>query len=111
MLKMLATLARGGAGMSNLFFLLCWWVGVFTRPGVPNPHLMTGEFIIQPCPPPVAKIEFAGRFVLFDEKGREIVVVNTKTGKVTLRGNPNAAAKRFWKAVELMAGRAGEGVK
>ena len=52
--------------------------------------------------PPVAKIEFAGRFVLFDDAGREIVAVNTKTGKVKLRGNPNEAAKRFWRAVEMM---------
>lgn len=93
--------------MTSLFFMLCWWVGVFTRPEMPNPrtpHFMTGELIMQPCPPPVAKFEFAGRFVLFDEKGREIVAVDTRTGKVKLRGNPNAAAKRFWKAVELMKG-------
>lgn len=86
--------------MTNLFFLLCWWVGVFTRP--PAPLTSFATISLWKAPPPVAKFEFAGRFVLFDEKGREIVVVNTRTGRVKLRGNPNAAAKRFWKAVELM---------
>jgi hypothetical protein len=94
--------------MTNLFFMLCWWVGVFTRPWVPASPVSPDTMSFWKVPPPVAKFEFAGRFVLFDEKGREIVVVNTRTGRVKLRGNPNAAAKRFWKAVELM-GRAGRG--
>ena len=92
--------------MTNLFFMLCWWVGVFTRP--PVPLVSTGTMSFWKVPPPVAKFEFAGRFVLFDENGREIVVVNTRTGRVKLRGNPNAAAKRFWEAVELMGGTSKE---
>lgn len=89
--------------MSNLFFLLCWWVGVFTRPEPLSAHSMTGTLtFVKTVEPPVAKIEFSGRFILYDDAGREIVVVNTKTGKVKLRGNPNEAAKRFWKAVEMM---------
>lgn len=88
--------------MTNLVFLLCWWVGVFTRPEPIDPHVLTGELSAKCFEPPVAKIEFAGRFVLFDDAGREIVAVNTKTGKVKLRGNPNKAAKRFWRAVEMM---------
>lgn len=85
--------------MSNLFFLLCWWVGVFTRP---EPFDVLTLTVVKTFEPTVARIEFSGRFILYDDSGREIVVVNTKTGKVKLRGNPNEAAKRFWKAVEMM---------
>lgn len=97
--------------MTNLFFLLCWWVGVFSceKPVIHSSFATLAT--IKSCPPPAARFELAGRFVLFDEKGREIVAVDTRTGRVKLRGNPNAAAKRFWKAVELMAEQAGEGVK
>lgn len=86
--------------MTNLFFLLCWWVGVFTRP--PAPLVSFATMSPRAVPPPIARFEFAGRFVLFDEKGRDIVAVDTRTGKVKLRGNPNEAAKRFWEAVEVM---------
>lgn len=92
--------------MKDLFFMLCWWVGVFAceKPMIVSSH---GTFArIEPYPPPVARLEAAGRFVLFDDNGREIVSVNTKTGKVKLRGNPNEAAKRFWEAVELFGGKA-----
>ena len=89
--------------MSNLFFLLCWWVGVFTRPEPLSAHSMTGTLTFAKIfEPPVARIEFTGWFILCDNSGREIVVVNTKTGKVKLRGNPNEAARQFWKAVETM---------
>lgn len=90
--------------MTSLFFMLCWWVGVFTRPWVPGSLVSHGTMSLWKVPPPIAKFELSGRFVLYDEKGREIVAVNTRTGRVKLRGNPNAAAKRFWKAVEQMKG-------
>ena len=93
--------------MTNLFFMLCWWIGVFTQQEAPVPLVLTGTMEYVPNQPMVARFDYAGFFILYDEKGREIVSVNTRTGKAELRGNPNAAAKRFWKAVELMAEQAG----
>lgn len=92
--------------MTNLFFLLCWWVGVFTRP--PAPLASFATMSPRTVKPPIVRFDCAGRFVLYDEKGRETVAVNTRTGRVKLRGNPNAAAKRFWEAVEVMGGTSKE---
>ena len=94
--------------MTSLFFMLCWWVGVFTRQETPIPLVSTSTMAYVTIQPMVARFSYAGFFILYDEKGREIVSVNTRTGKTKLRGNPNAAAKRFWKAVELMQELAGD---
>lgn len=98
--------------MTNLLFLLCWWVGIFTQPATSPYAFATSDLYIHidPAPPPVAIIEPANKFRLCDDKGKDIAIIDLKTGKVTMRGNPNKAARQFWRAVEMMHGMMKESI-
>ncbi len=89
--------------MTNLFFMLCWWVGVFTRP---EPQLAcSGWMAVNPGQQmTIARLGCEPRsFTLYGKTEADILaVIDLNTGKVKLHGNPNEAAKRFWKAVEMM---------
>jgi len=92
--------------MSNLFFLICWWIGVFTSA---EPNLFVCSSVCssgfaRSYEHPVAKITSSGKFILFNGSGSEIVAIDLNTGNVKMSGSPNEAAKRFWKAVEQMKG-------
>ena len=93
--------------MTNLFFMLCWWVGVFTRPSSIQLDAFS-TFDVRFAKVPIL-IEYArftpkNKFILNDDHGKPLAIISLKTGKVKLFGNPNEAARRFWDAVEVMGG-------
>lgn len=72
-----------------------------------RPDLSSG---IMNCDPiqivPAREIaRFMPHNIIIVDEGKAIVTINTKTGKVKLNGNPNKAARIFWKAVERMYGK------
>ena len=91
---------KGGAEMTNLFFLLCWWIGVFTRPS----SIQLDAFAKVPILIEYARFTPKNKFILNDDHGKPLAIISLKTGKVKLFGNPNEAARRFWDAVEVMGG-------
>ena len=86
--------------MTNLFFLLCWWIGVFTRPS----SIQLDAFAKVPILIEYARFTPKNKFILNDDHGKPLAIISLKTGKVKLFGNPNEAARRFWDAVEVMGG-------
>lgn len=41
---------------------------------------------------------------VYGKDGKVLAAINLGTGRVTLHGNPNEAARTFWKAIELNFG-------
>lgn len=60
---------------------------------------LVGDLVLRPSPPEILSLSASDFMTLFDTSGKQIVTINLKTGHVTLYGNPNEAAKIFWKAV------------
>lgn len=59
----------------------------------------TEGLVLRPSPPEILSLSASDFMTLFNTSGKQIVTINLNTGHVTLYGNPNEAAKIFWKAV------------